>query len=316
MSTQVARSHRLPSGTVAILAAVVALTACGDSKAPSASQVAARVNNSEISVHQVNYALQGVPGGAANANDATTRQVVDRLVAQQLAVDRAVELKLDLVPEVQQALQEARRNVLTRAYFDRLAAGLTQPDPAEVSAFYDKRPELFAQRRNFTIQEIDVEASGAQLEALKKRLGDAPMPAFAEYLRGSGLRYKSRLLNEPSENLSMELIGRLAPMKEGQSIYLTRPGGLRVLLLVSAQPAPVTLSEATPAIKRFLLNDKSRKAVESDLETMRTAAKLEYFGRFVPIMAASAAASGAATTPLAASAAASAEELRKAPETK
>jgi EpsD family peptidyl-prolyl cis-trans isomerase len=316
MSTQVARSHRLVSGTVAILAAVVALTACGDSKAPSTTQVAVRVNKSEISVHQVNYALQGVPGGAANANDATTRQVVDRLVAQQLAVDRAVELKLDLVPEVQQALQEARRNVLSRAYFDRLAAGLTQPDPADVSAFYDKRPELFAQRRNFTIQEIDVEASGAQLEALKKRLGEGPMPAFAEYLRGSGLRYKSRLLNEPSENLSMELIGRLAPMKEGQSIYLTRPGGLRVLLMMSAQPAPVTLSEATPAIKRYLLNDKSRKAVESDLEAMRTAAKLEYFGRFVPIMAASAAASGAATTPLAASAAAPAEELRKAPDTK
>jgi EpsD family peptidyl-prolyl cis-trans isomerase len=301
---------------VATLVGVVALTACGDSKTPSSTQVAVRVNKSEISVHQVNYALQGVAGGAANANDATTRQVVDRLVAQQLAVDRAVELKLDLVPEVQQALQEARRNVLTRAYFDRLAAGLTQPDPAEVSAFYDKRPELFAQRRNFTIQEIDVEASGAQLEALKKRLGEAPMPAFAEYLRGSGLRYKSRLLNEPSENLSMELIGRLAPMKEGQSIYLTRPGGLRVLLLVSAQTAPVTLSEATPAIKRFLFNDKSRKAVESDLETMRTAAKLEYFGRFVPIMAASAAASGAATTALAPSAAAPAEELRKAPDTK
>jgi EpsD family peptidyl-prolyl cis-trans isomerase len=250
MSIRVAHRRRLAWGRVAVLVGAVALTACGESKAPTATQVAARVNKSEISVHQVNYALQGVPGGAANASDAATRQIVDRLVSQQLAVDRAVELKLDMVPEVQQALQEARRNVLTRAYFDRLASGLTPPDPAEVSAFYDKRPELFAQRRNFTIQEIDIEVSGAQLEALTKRLGESPMPAFAEYLRGSGLRYKSRLLNEPSENLSMDLIGRLSPMKEGQSIYLTRPGGLRVLLLVSAQPAPVTLSEATPAIKR------------------------------------------------------------------
>jgi EpsD family peptidyl-prolyl cis-trans isomerase len=313
MNIQVARPRRLDAATLATLIGVVALTACGDSKAPSATQVAVRVNKSEISIHQVNYALQGVPGGAANANDAATRQVVDRLVAQQLAVDRAEELKLDLVPEVQQALQDARRNVLSRAYFDRLMAGMTQPDPAEVSAFYDKRPELFAQRRNFTIQEIDIEASGAQLEALRKRLGEVPMPAFAEYLRGSGVRYKSRLLNEPSENLSMDLIGRLAPLKEGQSIYLTRPGGMRVLLLVSAQPAPVTLSEATPAIKRYLLNDRSRKAVESDLQTMRTAAKVEYFGRFVPIMAASAAASGAA---LAASAAAPPDEVRKAPGTK
>lgn len=312
MNIEVARSRWPALGTVALLGAVFTLVACGDSKAPTASQVAVRVNKSEISVHQVNYALQGVPGGAANANDATTRQVVDRLVAQQLTVDRALELKLDLVPEVQQALQEARRSVLSRAYFDRLAAGMTQPDPSEVSAFYDKRPELFAQRRNFTIQEIDIEASGAQLEALKKRLGESPMPAFAEYVRGSGLRYKSRLLNEPSENLSMDLIGRLAPMKEGQSIYVTRPGGLKVMLLVSAQPAPVTLSEATPAIKRYLLNDKIRKTVEADLEAMRAGAKLEYVGRFGPIMEAPVAASA----PSAASASASAEEPRKAPDTK
>jgi EpsD family peptidyl-prolyl cis-trans isomerase len=316
MNNHVARCRRPSPGTVAILVAAVTLAACGDSKAPQATQVAVRVNKSEISVHQVNYALQSVPGGAANASDDATRQVVDRLVSQQLALDRAVELKLDLVPEVQQALQEARRNVLTRAYFDRLAAGMTQPDPAEVSAFYDKRPELFAQRRNYTIQEIDIEASGAQLDALKKRLGEIPMSALAEYLRSNGLRSKSRLLNEPSENLSMDLLGRLAPMKEGQGIYLARPGGLKVLLLVSAQPAPVTLSEATPAIKRYLINDKSRKAVEADLETMRSAAKLEYFGRFVPIMAASAAASGAAAAPPSASAAAPADESRKATDTK
>jgi hypothetical protein len=49
---------------------------------------------------------------------------------------------------------------------------------------------------------------------------------------------------------------------------------------------------------------------------MRAAAKLEYFGRFVPIMAASAAASGAAAASLAASAVVPAEETRKAPDTK
>ena len=302
------------SNLVAVLACAVTLTACGGANAPPSTQVAVRVNKSEISVHQVNYALQGVQGGAANAGDAATRQAVDRLVAQQLAVDRALELKLDLVPEVQQSLQAARREALTRAYFDHVAAGATQPDSTAISAFYDQRPELFAQRRNFAIQEIDIEASGEQLEALRKRLGEMPMPAFAEHLRGSGLRYKSRLVNEPSENLSMDLIGRLASMKEGQSFYVTRPGGLKVLLLVSAQPAPVTLSEATPAIKRFLLNETSRNAVEAHMKEMQSAAKLEYFGRFVTVMAASSATSGAAVALPEATAAAATDERRKAPD--
>jgi EpsD family peptidyl-prolyl cis-trans isomerase len=314
MKTRVGSVFRQACTVVSVLAAGVTLTACSDANAPSSTQVAVRVNKSEISVHQVNYALQSVQGGASNASDAATRQAVDRLVAQQLAVDRALELKLDLVPEVQQSLQEARREVLARAHFDRIAAATTQPDSAAVSAFYDQRPELFAQRRNFAIQEIDIEASGDQLEALRTRLGEMPMPAFAEYLRGSGLRYKSRLVNEPSENLSMELIGRLASMKEGQSFYVTRPSGLKVLLLVSARPAPVTLSEATPAIKRYLLNEASRKAIEADMKDMQSAAKLQYFGRFVTVMAAAATASGAAGILPAASAAVPADEPRKAPD--
>ena len=316
MNIQSASNRRLVSILGLTLIGVATLTACGDSKAPAATQVAARVNKSEISVHQVNYALQRVPGGAANASDATTREVVDRLVSQQLVVDRAAELKLDLVPEVQQALQEARRSVLSRAYVDHLAAGATQPSPEQISAFYDQRPELFAQRRNYTIQEVDIEGSDAALDVLKRRLGEGPLPGFAEQIKSSGLRYKTRLLNEPSENLSMDLIARLATIKEGQSIYLTHPGGMRLLVLVSAQPAPVTLSEATPAIKRYLVNDSIRKTVDGDLEAMRSAAKLEYMGRFAPIMAASAAASGAASASPADGVIAPAEESRVAPETK
>jgi len=294
----------------AITAVAIAFTACGDAKAPKPSQVAARVNKSEISVHQVNYALQRGPGALANPTDAVTRQVVDRLVMQQLAVDKAEELKLDLVPEVQQALQEARRGVLARAYFDRVAAGLSKPDATEIDAFYDKRPELFAQRRKYTFQELDIEASGEQLEALKKRLGELSVPAFVNLLRERGVRYTSRLVNEPAENLSLELIGRLGEMQEGQSIYLTRPSGLKVLLLVSAQPAPVSRREANAAIARFLTNERSRGAVEKDLNSMRTAAKVEYVGRFAELMAPAnaSAAQGAAATAAAASAAGTSPE--------
>jgi EpsD family peptidyl-prolyl cis-trans isomerase len=298
------RRHLFLLGT--ITAAAIAFTGCGDAKAPKPSQVAARVNSSEISVHQVNYAVQRSPGAAANPGDALTRQVVERLVMQQLAVDKAEELKLDLVPETQQALQEARRGVLARAYFDRVAAGLPKPDATEIDAFYDKRPELFAQRRKYSFQELDIEASGEQLEALKKRLGEMPVPAFVNLLRERGVRYTSRLVNEPAENLSLDLIGRLGEMAEGQSIYLTRPSGLKVLLLVSAQPAPVSRREANAAIARFLSNERSRDAVEKDLNAMRTAAKVEYIGRFAELMApanalaapgAAAAASAAGTGP-------------------
>ena len=89
--------------TATVLAAAIALTlvACGDKKDTKvATQVAAKVGSEEISVHQINQVLSRTNTSGANAEQvqAMSREVLEKLIDQQLAVDQATEKKLDRTP--------------------------------------------------------------------------------------------------------------------------------------------------------------------------------------------------------------------------
>lgn len=106
--------------TAAVTAAVLAslgLAACsGGDKDKPASQVAAKVNKEEISVHQINYLLQRQPGLKPEQAESASKTALERLIDQELAVQKAEELKLDRDPRVVQALDAARREILSRFY--------------------------------------------------------------------------------------------------------------------------------------------------------------------------------------------------------
>src|SRR5262245_51972762 len=79
--------------------AALLLAGCGPAK-DGATQVAAKVNKEEISVHQINYALQQQRGLKPEAAEAAGRQLLDKLIDQELARQRGAELKLDRDPRV------------------------------------------------------------------------------------------------------------------------------------------------------------------------------------------------------------------------
>src|ERR1700712_3824018 len=88
-----ARKYAIVAG--ALMTALL-LAACGRHES-GPTQVVAKVNGSEISVHQVNFAMstqQGLKGDA----DAVGKAVLERLVDQELAVQKSVAAKLDRNP--------------------------------------------------------------------------------------------------------------------------------------------------------------------------------------------------------------------------
>jgi hypothetical protein len=78
--------------------------------------------------------------------------------------------------------------------------------------------------------------------------------------------------------------------------------GVQVVVLAGSRSQPVSEEQSKPAIEQFILNERKRKLVEDDLKAMRTAAKIQYVGKFAE-GAASAPAGAAAPAPAAATAA-------------
>ena len=99
---------------------ITGLAACGNKESTKpASQIAAKVNSGEISVHQVNYVLSRTPAAAKpEAAPKLRREILDRLIDQELAVEQAIEKKLDRAPDVLMTIENARREILARAYVE------------------------------------------------------------------------------------------------------------------------------------------------------------------------------------------------------
>ncbi|MFO1276893.1 EpsD family peptidyl-prolyl cis-trans isomerase [Sphaerotilus uruguayifluvii] len=314
LSTRPARLNRLLA--LSAVACAVLLTACGGGGGEKkATQVAAKVNSGEISVHQVNDILQRQPGLKPEQAQALSRRVLDGLVDQELAIQQAVEQKLDRDPRVVSAIEAARRDIIARAYADKVAEAATAPTADEIKAYYDSKPELFSKRRIYALQEFNIEANAEQKAALQAKIpGLRNGEDLAGALKAAGIRFAARAVTQAPENIPMGLLSQLVKLNEGQWLVVAMPTGLNVAYLASAKPAPVTEDGAKKAIEQFLLTDRKRQLVGDSIKKLRESAKIEYVGQFanaaaVPADAASAAADVAPTVAPTAPAAAASESL-------
>lgn len=268
---------------IALAATLVLLSGCGEKKEKAASQTAAKVNKEEITVHQINYVLQQQRGLQPNQAEAAGKQILERLIDQELAVQKAEDLKLDRDPRVVQQMEAARREIIARAYVEKTGEAASKPTDAEIKAYYDSKPALFSARRIYSLQEIGIEAKPEQMATLREQLGAAKsINEFVEYLKANGYRFSGNQAVRTAEQLPLNLLDTFARLNDGQAVLLPSPAGAQVVLLMGSRSEPVDEARAKPAIEQFLLNDAKRKLVESDIKALRAAAKIEYEGKFAP----------------------------------
>jgi len=257
------------------------LGACGSKKDKPATQVAAKVNSGEISVHQINFVLQQQRGLRPEQVEQASRVVLERLIDQEIAVQKAEEAKLDRDPRVVQALEAAKRDVLARAWLERMAEGVAKPGADEVEKYFKDKPALFANRRVYTLQEINIAAPREALPTLESTLKAAKgADAFTGALKAANMQHTTAVASRAAESLPLELLDRLAALNPGQGVLVPQPNGARVFMVLGSQAAPVTLDQARPAIEAFLLNQARRQRVSAEVKAMRGAAKVEYMGKF------------------------------------
>ena len=266
------------------IAAALALAGCGKSEGKkAATQAAAKVNKEEISVHQINSVLSRGGNVPPEQIKAASRQVLDKLIDQELMVQQAIEKKLDRDPKVMQMLEGARREILSRAYAEQVMANAGKPAADEIKSFYAGHPELFSQRRVFNLQEIAVMAPPDKHEALRAEVAKAKtLNDVAAWLRANDIRFAVNAGVKSAEQLPMELLPKYHAIKDGQSALLTGPGGgAMVVHVASSQIAPLDEKAATPFIEQFLSNRKRIELAEAELKQLKGKAKIEYLGEFV-----------------------------------
>jgi EpsD family peptidyl-prolyl cis-trans isomerase len=277
--------HRIGAAralAVAVVAGATLLAGCGDKKKEkAATQTAAKVNKEEITVHQINFVLAQQRAIPPDQAASASRVVLERLIDQELALQKAADQKIDRDPRVVQQIDAARREIIARAYLEKIGSGAPKPTPPEVTAYYEAHPALFKERRVYSLQEVSIEATPEQVANLKTTLSDAKTFAeFVSYLKANNIRFSGNEAVRGAEQLPLASVDQFAKMKDGQAMFNARPGGAQVVHLAASRAQPVSLQQATPAIEQFLLNERKRKLIADDMQALRSAAKIEYAGDF------------------------------------
>lgn len=282
------RQHQRTLSRLALVPAVVAaalLTGCfggDDDKPKTASQAAARINDQEVTVHQINLVLERQQGLKPEQADSASRQILENLIDQEVAVQKAEEAKLDRDPKIVQMLDATRRGLLARAYYDKAAAAAVgTPSTDEVKKYFDGNPGLFTERRIYMLQEFTIQGDAAQTADLQAKLQATDTPqAFIDALKASGLKFAVNQVTQPAEALPLALVGRISALKDGQALYEQGQGGMKAVLVVASRPQPLTFDQARPLIERFLTETKRAEWLKGHIKELRTAAKVEYVGKF------------------------------------
>ncbi len=293
---------RRPRVASAVLLCVLLLSACGNHEQKATSQVAARVNKDEVTIHQVNQALQAQRGLRPEQAELASSRILERLVDQQLAVQKAQALKIDRDPKVVQQIEATRSEIIARAYFDKLAEGVGKPTPEEVTSYYNDNPALFRERRIYQLQEIAIAGQVAQLEAIRRHVeSNKPVDDLLIYLRSNNVNYTTNQVVRAAEQVPLGTLPTLSKLRPGQAMMVASPDGAQVVALIESRAQAIDEDRARPAIEQFMINDRKRKVVTEDVKALRAAAKIEYVGKF-----AAAAPVGTGAAPTVADAAASA----------
>lgn len=294
--------------TLTLIAASLALSlsACGaKEEKKAATQVAAKVGSEEISVHQINQILSRTnsAGATPEAVKSMSRDVLEKLIDQQLAVDQATEAKLHRSPDVVTQIEAARREILARAYLQQLTSGLGKPTTEESKKYFVEHPQLFSQRRIFNVQEIVVPSTPAVLEQLRGfAAAGKPIEEVAAWLKGKDIKFNGGSATRAAEQIPLEVLPKVHALKDGQSTVLESAQNLTFLRVASSQSAPVAEAAALPRIEQFLTNQRANEAVTNNIKQLRASTTITYMGEFdKPVASAAAPAAVPAATPAPAS---------------
>jgi len=196
-------------------------------------------------------------------------------------VQNAEKLKLDRDPQTVQMLEAARRDILARRYIESVAEKVGKPSEDDVKKYFDAHPALFADRKIYTFQRVDVTTTPDKRADVVAHAESAKTGAeLTDWLKAQDIKFNATPMTQPAEALPLTIVDKVAALKEGQSLALPQQFGVSVLVLTSAQSQPKSLQDARGPIEQFLSVDGRRTAITTATKGLREGAKIEYVGQF------------------------------------
>ena len=261
------------------------LAACnGKEGSKGAGQIIAKVNDQDISIHQLNFVLSHSNGVTKDNLDAAKKQIITSLVDQTLLNQQALADKLDRDPQIMMSIEQSKRQILAQAWLEKITKEINKPSTQEIDTFYQDHPELFAKHKIFKLKEALINKTVDKEELINQYV--ATSKQFDELLKkldAEKISYQINMITQPAENLPLEHLPALGNLSEGQFISMEKENNLVVLTVISVTEQFVDKVKATPIIETFLINQQKKALIERTMKGLKDTAKIEFLGEFAMV---------------------------------
>ena len=267
------------------VAGLTGLSACEQPLQGSGHAPVARVGGETISEGELNMALSRLEAPDAQTALNMRGQVLNALIDQRLLSNAARDAKLDQDPQVMLALEHAQRRVLGDAYMARKYKDLQPPTDIEINDYYLAHPELFAQRRVYRMQELDLELAPARLNEVESQLRQSrDLGAFSNWLKAQGIAHRASQTVKPAEQIPSSLLATLKDLQDGQVVVQgTGANQIKVVQLLASQTQAITPEQAQGAIERVLEHRARNVRLAAEIKNLRGNETIEYVQGFSPV---------------------------------
>ncbi|MEO7621947.1 MAG: EpsD family peptidyl-prolyl cis-trans isomerase [Gallionella sp.] len=268
-------------GGILILIVAANLVACG-SKEKKAGQSLARVNGEDITFLQINDELNRA-GIKPGQEEVARHQLLESLIDRQLIVAEAVNNKIDRTPEVMQAIERSKGQIIAQAYLRNITARITPPSKAEINEYYENHPEFFSKRKEFDLQQLII-AERNFMPELKTFIDSAKtLDEVAIWMDKHDVPYRRGRTTRTTADVPPDIAAKLLAMSKGQLFLVEEAGNKMLNMLADIKDSPVSAVNAGPQIEQFLTNKKNKDAVDVEIAHLRSLAKIEYFNASAPV---------------------------------
>ena len=242
---------------------LICLSGCSEDKAAAApkGQVVATADGMEITQRELAAEMDLLSGAAGDDPDNVRQAALQQIIARKLLAREARTRKLDDSPDFGLLKQRAEETVLEALLQRSMTRNLPAPTIEDARRYMADNPDLFAQRKLFSVEQIRVPL--AQGQALLDKL--KPLSSLQEVealFAKEAVQFERDTGTLDAMQSPPVLVKQMLALPPGEIFILPMQDSLSVNRIVEIRSAPVDEGEA----ERFALHYLRQKGISDTLK--------------------------------------------------
>lgn len=242
------------------------------SETPKDGKVVAEIGNEKITLEEINEMMKTIPEQYRAVAQTHKDMFLDSIISQKLLYAEASKLNFDEDPNIQKQLEDARKEILIKAYLKKEIEDTVKVTDEDAKKYFDANKDRFKEPEKISLAHILVDNEAEAKDILAKLKGGADFAALAK---------------EKSKDASKEKGGELGFIAKGQTApefeqaaFALAPGqisdvvktqfGYHIIKAAERQPEKLmAYDDIKDQLKQMMLSDKQKESFEMLLKDLK-----------------------------------------------